>query len=322
MSNELTASQLLEQSHNQSKSNSSLSSLSQQFIVNDPIAEQQFKASTVGLVTAEEYKQKKAQLQELHREAKNKITEASNKHKLEKEKQRKAQLNKLSFAAEEEEEEEQEEGGEEQKESQPQAKKPRLFQSANKNPDVDTHFLPDNVREAATEQLKLELEEKWQQEQELIQAAAIEITYSYWNGSGHRKKTNITKGSSIWQFLKQAREECMTEFPELRALAAKDLMYIKEDIILPLNCTFYELILSKARGKSGPLFHFDAREDIRVESNARVEKDESHAGKVVTKAWYEKNKHTFPASRWELYDQNKNFEKYTIHGSEVNNSKK
>ena len=29
------------------------------------------------------------------------------------------------------------------------------------------------------------------------------------------------------------------------------------------------------------------------------------------------NKHIFPASRWEVYDPKKNFEKYTIHGSEV-----
>ena len=38
--------------------------------------------------------------------------------------------------------------------------------------------------------------------------------------------------------------------------------------------TFYDFILTKARGKSGPLFTFDAREDIRLKSDARIEKDE------------------------------------------------
>ena len=28
---------------------------------------------------------------------------------------------------------------------------------------------------------------------------------------------------------------------------------------------------------------------------------QSHAGKVVERHWYEKNKHIFPASRWEVF---------------------
>jgi protein FAM50 len=56
----------------------------------------------------------------------------------------------------------------------------------------------------------------------------------------------------------------------------------------------------------------------RLVNDARIEKDESHPGKVVERRWYERNKHIFPASRWEIYDplvQRDN--KYTIHGSEV-----
>ncbi|KAM7134595.1 protein FAM50A [Macrochelys suwanniensis] len=62
--------------------------------------------------------------------------------------------------------------------------------------------------------------------------------------------------------------------------------------------SFYDFIVTKARGKSGPLFNFDVHEDVRLLSDATVEKDESHAGKVVLRSWYEKNKHIFPASRW------------------------
>jgi len=88
-------------------------------------------------------------------------------------------------------------------------------------------------------------------------------------------------------------------------------MYIKEDLIIPHHYTFYDMIVTKARGtacsrtyasstrsciytdyvmygssragKSGPLFHFDVHDDVRLLANARVEKDESHAGKVVTR---------------------------------------
>lgn len=59
-------------------------------------------------------------------------------------------------------------------------------------------------------------------------------------------------------------------------------MYVKEDLVLPHNLSFYDLIISKARGKSGPLFHFDVYDDVRLEHNANVEKEESHAGQACS----------------------------------------
>jgi protein FAM50 len=70
--------------------------------------------------------------------------------------------------------------------------------------------------------------------------------------------------------------------------------------------------VTKARGKSGPLFNFDVHEDVRLIGDITVERDESHAGKVLLRSWYERNKHIFPASRWEPYDPTKNYDKYTI----------
>ena len=61
--------------------------------------------------------------------------------------------------------------------------------------------------------------------------------------------------------------------------------YVKEDLILPHHYTFYDLIVTKARGKSGPLFAFHARDDIRVQSDASREKEDSHAGKVLIRNW-------------------------------------
>lgn len=40
------------------------------------------------------------------------------------------------------------------------------------------------------------------------------------------------------------------------------------------NYSFYDLIVTKARGKSGPLFHFDVHDDVRMTIDARIEKDE------------------------------------------------
>lgn len=65
----------------------------------------------------------------------------------------------------------------------------------------------------------------------------------------------------------------------------------QEDLIIPHTYTFYDFIINKARGKSGPLFNFDVHEDVRMVSDATREKDESHAGKVVERAWYNRFKH-------------------------------
>ena len=67
------------------------------------------------------------------------------------------------------------------------------------------------------------------------------------------------------------------------------------------SLTFYELIITKARGLTGPLFHFDVHEDIRLKGNAKIDKDDSHPGKIVTAKWYQRNKHIHPYSRWIYY---------------------
>lgn len=148
-------------------------------------------------------------------------------------------------------------------------------------------------------------------------AEPLEVTYSYWDGSGHRRTVVVQKGFSIGKFLEAVRQDLVQEFPELRGVSTENLLYVKEDLIIPHHHTFYDLILNKARGKSGPLFHFDVHDDVRLVNDARIEKDESHPGKVVERRWFEANKHIFPASRWEVYDPSVVYERYTVHGGEV-----
>ena len=33
-----------------------------------------------------------------------------------------------------------------------------------------------------------------------------------------------------------------------------------------------------------------------------IERDGGHPGKVITRSWYDRNKHIFPASRFEIFD--------------------
>jgi len=128
----------------------------------------------------------------------------------------------------------------------------------------------------------------------------------------------VRKGTSIGKFLEYVKLQLSPEFPEVRGVTSDGFLYVKEDLIIPHHVSFYDLIAMKARGKSGPLFHFDVHDDVRLVNDSRIEKDESHPGKIVDRRWYEQNKHIFPASRWELFDparQRSEDQRYTIHGA-------
>lgn len=178
------------------------------------------------------------------------------------------------------------------------------------DPNVDTKFLPDCERELAEMVERERLKQQWLDEQEAIKNELIRITYSYWDGAGHRRVMSCKKGTTIGHFLAMVQRD----FKQLRNTSADALMFIKEDLIIPHHYSFYDFIVMKARGKSGPLFNFDVVEDVRALADANKEKEDAHAAKVVERRWYERNRHIFPASRWEVYDPSKKYERYTVHG--------
>lgn len=61
-----------------------------------------------------------------------------------------------------------------------------------KNPNVDTSFLPDREREEAERKERERLRLEWLAKQELTKKEEIEIVYSYWDGSGHRKSVQVS----------------------------------------------------------------------------------------------------------------------------------
>jgi protein FAM50 len=116
-----------------------------------------------------------------------------------------------------------------------------------KNPNVDTSFLPDRDREESERKERERLRQEWIRRQEELKQEEIEITYSYWDGSGHRKSAVVCSShASIVQALKRGMlqckkgdtvsaflEKCRQQFPELRGVSVDNLMYIKEDLIIP-----------------------------------------------------------------------------------------
>lgn len=268
---------------------------------------------TVGLVTRAEFAEKQRTLQEqiVAHQDKRKREEVQAANKVKEEKQAKkaklASKTKLSFA--DDVEEEADEGAEL---SAKQNSKVAKFSGIGKDPSTHTAFLPDKEREQQEQHLREQLKQEYELRQQVVKNEPLQITYSYWDGTGHRRQVVVRKGDTISQFLKAVKLQLSEEFREVRSTSVSNLMYVKEDLVLPHNLSFYDLIISKARGKSGPLFHFDVYDDVRLEHNANVEKEESHAGKVCARHWYDKSKHIFPASRWEVYDPEKDYSNYTV----------
>lgn len=107
---------------------------------------------------------------------------------------------KLSFAMDDDEEQEDngdsrnKRGGEtssslrdDRDESELSSKRLKL----GKNPSLDTSFLPDRERDEAERKERDILRKEWLVLQEKTKAEDIEITYSYWDGSGHRKVVTV-----------------------------------------------------------------------------------------------------------------------------------
>ena len=182
-----------------------------------------------------------------------------------------------------------------------------------KDPTVNTEFLPDRAREEEEEREIKEIEAEFLARSRRERAESVRITYSYYDGSRRAGgKITCVKGDTVETFLTKVRHELLkdgerTVQRDMRHCDVSGMMYVKEDLILPHDLTFYDLIVTKARGKSGPLFRFDVKDDIRLRGDANVEVENSHPGKVILRSWYDKNKSMFPANRWEVYDRGKTY---------------
>ena len=122
-----------------------------------------------------------------------------------------------------------------------------------KNPDVDTTFLPDKERDAARARLEAEREKEWAETQEKMKATVITVTYSYWDGAGHRRKIKVTQGTSIGAFIERARVDLASKFKYLKRCNAENLIYVKEDLIIPHNMTFYDFVGKNCRQIRSPV---------------------------------------------------------------------
>ena len=198
--------------------------------------------------------------------------------------------------------------------------------------DVDTSFLPDRDREAEERILRETLRQEWVEKQQKLKNEEVDLVFSYWDGSGHRRSLRIKKRLTIHMFLTKALEVLRREnaFNELKTVSVDQLIFVKDDVILPHHYSFYDFIVTRARGRTNLLFAFTETMKMPTAiievpatattttgksladtpavppgSDAPVQGASSHAGKICLRSWYERNKHIFPACRWEPFDPEK-----------------
>lgn len=171
--------------------------------------EQQLKTSTIGLVTLNEMKAKQ---ENIVKERERKLAQKEREKEQEKERalaakqaeknKQKRQIQALSFNLDEDENEDEDEdeaevsdnaNAEVPKAGNLQRDEP-VIKKIRKNPDVDTSFLPDREREEEENKLREELRQEWAKKQNALKEEEIEITFSYWDGSGHRRSVVMKKG--------------------------------------------------------------------------------------------------------------------------------
>lgn len=198
---------------------------------------------------------------------------------------------------------------------------------------MDTSFLPDRDREEEERILREKLRQEWVEKQQKLKNEEVDLVFSYWDGSGHRRSMRIKKRTTIQMFLTKALEILRREnaFNELKTASVDQLIFVKDDVILPQHYSFYDLIVTRARGRTGPLFLFtemmklptaivevpatattttglsttDGAPAAPATNEGVAAGSSSHAGKICLRSWYERNKHIFPACRWEPYDPEK-----------------
>ena len=76
----------------------------------------------------------------------------------------------------------------------------------------------------------------------------IEITYFYWDKSGHQRTIECIKGSSIISFLELVQTYLDREFREMQNLMSDTLLYVKEDLIIPQDIYRFTILLSQIWG--------------------------------------------------------------------------
>ncbi|KAK0100531.1 hypothetical protein ONS95_006991 [Cadophora gregata] len=185
--------------------------------------------------------------------------------------------------------------------------------------------------------------------QEAVKQTEIAIPFVFYDGTNIPGGVcRIKKGDFIWVFLDRSRKvgaelgvgEKVNSRREWAKIGVDDLMLVRGSLIIPHHYDFYYFIINHTKGPNGmllfdysseprknisttpetteaenynPLSTLSTRSKLAPEAidNSELEgfNDDQTITKVVDRRWYERNKHIFPASVWQEFDPEKDYQK-------------
>ncbi|KAI0173239.1 XAP5-domain-containing protein [Hypoxylon sp. FL1284] len=198
------------------------------------------------------------------------------------------------------------------------------------------------LRREATERETLRRE--FLARQEAVKATEIAVPFVFYDGTDiPGGVVRVKKGDFTWVFLDKSRKvgadlgvgEKSNARREWARVGVDDLMMVRGNIIIPHHYDFLFFIMNKTVGPAGKLlFDYlsevptpaasDSPENGQPQSTSQVLKsaktqpsigdlegatDDPTFTKVVDRRWYERNKHIYPASVWQEFDPERDYQK-------------
>ncbi|RYP57221.1 hypothetical protein DL769_009623 [Monosporascus sp. CRB-8-3] len=195
-------------------------------------------------------------------------------------------------------------------------------------------------REAAEREL---LRREFLARQEAVKATEIAIPFVFYDGTNIPGGTvRVKKGDYVWVFLDKSRKmgadlgvgDKANSLREWARVGVDDLMLVRGNVIIPHHYDFLFFIMNKTIGPNGkPLFGYSAEaprtmavdmaadapqvlptvtksvpSQIEVNTVEGASDDPSYT-KVIDRRWYERNKHIYPASVWQDFDPDKDYQR-------------
>ncbi|KAI0186616.1 XAP5, circadian clock regulator-domain-containing protein [Astrocystis sublimbata] len=190
------------------------------------------------------------------------------------------------------------------------------------------------LRREATEREKLRRE--FLGRQELVKATEIAIPFVFYDGANIPGGTvRVKKGDFVWQFLDKSRKvgadlgvgDKANARREWARVGVDDLMMVRGNVIIPHHYDFLLFIMNKTLGPAGTVLFDYVDYDTEVQpptasdsalptpgaqksaaSSLEGAADDPTWTRVVDRRWYERNKHIYPASMWQEFDPEKDYQ--------------
>jgi len=114
----------------------------------------------------------------------------------------------------------------------------------------------------------------------------IVVHYTFFDGMDRIRNLSIKLGSTLQTFIESVKDQSN----EMKTVNISQLLFVKDGLIIPHDCTFYEL--TETKNIEWDIETFPNKKDRSI--NQPVE--------IVERKFFEKNSHFVPFSTWKEYD--------------------